>query len=85
MAETPKRNKVDYTKIPKSVTPQIIALEDLFKAAEEFVLVHYETQGTKDRNIKVLATVNQLIELKKFSLPMPNPTPTKETNGDRKG
>ena len=49
---------------------EIEILEGLFKQAEAFVNKHY-TLGAdqRDRNIKILATINQLIELKKLPPP----------------
>ena len=51
-------------------------LEKLFTVAKTFVEQHYTTSGgtanflvEKDKNIKILATMNQLIELKKSAMP----------------
>ena len=62
--EESKKPKVSLEKIPKSVRYQILALEDLYEAASEFVDVHFKTEGNKDRNIKILATMNQMIAVK---------------------
>jgi hypothetical protein len=46
---------------------KIDELEVLFQAAKQFVESHYHTGGDeRDKNIKILATMNQLIELKKL-------------------
>ena len=41
-------------------------LEKIFKAAQDFVGKNYPCKDQQDRNIKILATMNQLIELKKL-------------------
>ena len=52
----------------RALMPNKLAeLEKLFAVAEEFVRVHYSCRDQGDRNIKVLATINQLIELKKMA------------------
>jgi hypothetical protein len=50
------------------MTENIPELENLFTAAQQFVDKHYMTSDGKDRSIKILATINQLIELKKSRL-----------------
>jgi hypothetical protein len=51
----------------RSLMPAPIAdLERLYKVAEEFVRVHYACRDQADRNIKILATMNQFIELAKM-------------------
>lgn len=45
-------------------------LEELWTAAVKFVEAHYKTMDSKDRGIKTLATINQLIELRKLRNPM---------------
>ena len=41
-------------------------LEKIFKAAQEFVDKNYPCKDQQDKNIKILATMNQIIELKKL-------------------
>jgi hypothetical protein len=43
-------------------------LDALFTVANEFVEKHYKPIDSKDKGIKILATINQLIELEKLSL-----------------
>jgi len=47
------------------ITPEERTLEELFIQAENFVKKHYPTNDQRDKNIKILATMNQLIELRK--------------------
>ena len=46
---------------------EIEQLEELFNQAQPFVLKHYVSNDPRDRSIKILATINQLIELKKIA------------------
>lgn len=44
-------------------------LEALFKVAQAFVDKNYVVSDKRDQGIKILATINQLIELKKLNQP----------------
>lgn len=60
-----ENGKMDMARVATPLKPTIMFLEDMHKAAEEFVRVHYAVKDTADRNIKILATMNQIIELRK--------------------
>lgn len=44
----------------------MVELEEIFDDAEQFVEKHYKYVDAKDRGIKILATINQIIELKQL-------------------
>lgn len=49
--------------------PKIVEdLEKLTQAAEAFVTKHFPTEDQKGRNIKILAVVNQMIELERLDV-----------------
>jgi hypothetical protein len=52
--------------VRKLMPERIAKLETLFKVAQDFVRVNYVCKEVYDRNIKILATMNQLIELEKM-------------------
>jgi hypothetical protein len=45
----------------------MVEMEKIFAAAEMFVSKHFKTVDDKDKGIKILATMNQMIELKKLA------------------
>lgn len=65
----------------------MVELEEIFKDAEQFVERHYKFVDAKDRGIKILATMNQIIELKKMPPDLAKVIqelmPRRETSADR--
>ena len=59
------KEKVDFTKVAKDLVLAISTLQEYFNAAEEFVRVNYKCTEYRDKSIKILATINQLIEIKR--------------------
>jgi hypothetical protein len=53
---------------PIDVPKRIEELEKLTQSAEEFVTKHFPKENEQGRNIKVLAVVNQLIELERIDV-----------------
>lgn len=47
-------------------------LDRLFRRADMFVISHYTLVDQKDKSIKILATMNQIIELKKLKQSLPD-------------